>query len=90
LQQSCTVFDTAGEEEIHIQRLNFVNRRLLQMKTSIIIIVLLFSGGVASASLANLLRLSEFMAAIYRQFPRGCIFIIDSEAEQGENEFYIM
>jgi hypothetical protein len=54
------------------------------MQTSIIT-MLLFSSGVASADLENLLRLSEFIADIYQQFPHNCIFIIDSEAEQGEN-----
>jgi hypothetical protein len=54
------------------------------MQTSIII-MLLFLSGVASAGLENLLRISEFITDIYQQFPRGCIFIQDSEAEQGEN-----
>ena len=54
------------------------------MHTSIII-MLLFSSGVTSAGLENLLRQSEFIADIYHQFPHSCIFIIHSEAEQGEN-----
>jgi len=83
-KRSSTEFDTAGGEVIHIQRLNTVNRLSFQMQTSIFTI-LLFSSGVASVGLENLLRLSEFIADIYQQFPHGCIFIIDFEAEQGEN-----
>jgi hypothetical protein len=54
------------------------------MQTSIII-GLLLSSGFASASLGNLLRLAEFIADIYQQFPHSCIFFIDSEAQKGEN-----
>jgi hypothetical protein len=42
------------------------------------------------AGLEEGLRLAEFIADIYRQFPRGCIFILNYEAQQqSENEFYI-
>jgi hypothetical protein len=47
-----------------------------------IIIVLLLSSGAVSVDLENLLRLTEFIADIYQQFPHSCIFIINSEAEQ--------
>jgi len=52
--------------------------------------VLLLSSGVVSAGLESLLRLTEFIVDIYQQFPHSCFFIIDSEAQQGENEFYII
>jgi hypothetical protein len=54
------------------------------MQTSIIFVLLLFSGAV-SGGLENLLRLTEFIVDIYRQFPHSCFFIIDSETQQGEN-----
>jgi hypothetical protein len=50
-----------------------------------IIIGLLLSSGVESVALGNLLRLAEFIADIYQQFPHSCIFIIDSEAHKGKN-----
>jgi hypothetical protein len=83
-KRSSTQVDTAGGEVIHIQRINTVNRLLFQMQTSIIT-MLLFSSCVASVGLENLLRLSNFIADIYQQFPHSCIFIIESEAEKGEN-----
>jgi hypothetical protein len=45
-------------------------------------VVLLLSSGAVSGGLENLLRLAEFKADIYRQFPQGCIFIINPQAEQ--------
>jgi hypothetical protein len=51
------------------------------MQTSVIFI-LIFSSYVVSGVVGNLLVLREFIADIYQQFPHGCIFIIDSEAEQ--------
>jgi hypothetical protein len=54
------------------------------MQTSIFFVLLLPSGAV-SAGLKDLLRITEFIADIYQQFPHSCIFIIDSEAQQGEN-----
>jgi len=84
LQQSTTVFGTAREEVIHMQRLNIFNRLFFQMQTSIIIMLIL-SSFVTSAGLENLLRLSEFIADIYQQFPHSCMFIIGSESQRGEN-----
>ena len=56
-----------------------------------IFVVLLLSSGAVSAGSENLLILTEFIANIYQQFPHGCKFIIDSEAQhEGENEFYII
>ena len=51
-----------------------------------IIVVLLLSSGAVSGGLENLLRLAEFIADIYRQFPHGCIFTINCDAQdQGED-----
>jgi hypothetical protein len=51
-----------------------------------IIVVLLLSSGAVSGGLEKVLRQAEFIADIYRQFPHGCMFIINSEAQQeGEN-----
>jgi hypothetical protein len=47
-----------------------------------IIIVLLLSSGAVSVDLENLLRIAEFIADIYQQFPHSCIFIISCEAQQ--------
>ena len=55
-----------------------------------IILMLLFSSGAVSAGLQKVLRLAEFIADIYQQFPHSCIFIMDSEAQKGKNYFYII
>jgi hypothetical protein len=47
-----------------------------------IIVVLLFSSGAASGGLEKVLRIAEFIADIYRQFPHSCIFITNPEAQQ--------
>ena len=47
-----------------------------------IIVVLLFSIVAVSGGLENVLRLAEFIADIYQQFPHSCIFIINPEAQQ--------
>ena len=47
-----------------------------------IIVVLLLSSGAASGGLEKVLRMAEFIADIYRQFPHICIFIIIPEAQQ--------
>jgi hypothetical protein len=53
-----------------------------------IIVVLLLSSVTVSAGLEKMLKQAEFIADIYQQLPRSCIFIINSEAQQkGENEF---
>jgi hypothetical protein len=50
------------------------------------IFVLLLSSGCVSAGLEKVLKIAEFIADIYQQLPRCCIFIINSEAQQqGEN-----
>ena len=56
-----------------------------------IIVMLFLSSGAVSGGLDNVLRQAEFIADIYHQFPRSCIFLIVSEAQQqGENQFYII
>ena len=55
--------------------------QLLQMQTYIIVVLLLYSVAV-SGGLEKVLRLAEFIADIYQQFPHSCIFIINSEAQQ--------
>jgi hypothetical protein len=58
---------------------------MFQMPIYIIVVLLLCSGPV-SGGLEKVMRLSEFIADIYQQFPHSCIFIINSEAqEQGED-----
>jgi hypothetical protein len=51
------------------------------MRIYTIVVLLLFSGAV-SGGLENLLIQAEFIADIYRQFPHGCIFIINRDAQQ--------
>jgi len=56
-----------------------------------IIVVLLLSSGAVSGGLEKVLRLAQFIADIYRQFPHSCIFIINPEAQlQGEDWFCII
>jgi hypothetical protein len=74
------VVDTEGEEVIGDKK-KIVNRILFQMKSSIFFILIL-SSGVLSEVLENLLRLREFIINIYQQFPHGCIFITDHEAQK--------
>jgi len=58
---------------------------MFQMQINVIVVILL-SNGAVSADLENLLRLAEFIADIYQQFPHSCIFIINSEAQhEGED-----
>jgi hypothetical protein len=58
---------------------------MFQMQIYIIVVLLLYSGTV-SGGLQKVLRLSEFIADIYQQFPHSCIFIMTPEAQQqGEN-----
>jgi len=47
-----------------------------------IILMLLFSSGAVSAGLQKVLRLAEFIADIYQQFPHSCIFIKTTAAQQ--------
>ena len=56
-----------------------------------IIVVLLLYGGAVSGGLEKVLRLAEFIADIYQQFPHSCIFIINSGVQQqGLNCIYMM
>jgi hypothetical protein len=54
---------------------------MFQMQICIVVVLLLYSGAV-SGGLGKVLRLAEFIADIYQQFPRSCIFIINPEAQQ--------
>ena len=55
------------------------------MQISNIVMLLLYSGAV-SGGLQKVLRLSEFIADIYQQFPHSFIFIINPAAhQQGED-----
>jgi len=47
-----------------------------------IIVVLLLSSGAVSGGLEKVLRLAQFIADIYQQFPHSCIFIINPAAQQ--------
>jgi hypothetical protein len=51
------------------------------MQIYIIVALLLYSGAV-SGGLQEVLRIAEFIADIYQQFPHSCIFIINSEVQQ--------
>ena len=63
---------------------------MFQMQVCIIVVLLLYSGAV-SGGLGKVLRLPEFIADIYQQFPHSCIFIINCEAhQQGEDWFNII
>ena len=51
-----------------------------------IIVVLLLSSGALSAGVEKVLRQAEFIADIYKQIPRSCISIINTEEQhQGED-----
>ena len=58
---------------------------MFQMQISIIVMMLLYSGAV-SCGLEKVLRLAEFIADIYQQFPHSCIFIINPEAQQQDKD----
>jgi hypothetical protein len=53
-----------------------------QMQIYIIVVVLLFSRGTVSAGFEKVWRQTELIADIYQQFPHGCVFIINPEAQQ--------
>ena len=64
---------------------------MFQMQIYIIVVLLLLSSGAVNGGLEKVLRLSQFIADIYQQFPHSCIFIINCEAQQqGEDWFYII
>ena len=54
---------------------------MFQMQIYTFVLLLLYSG-VVRGDLGEVLRLAEFIADIYQQFPHSCIFIINSEAQQ--------
>jgi hypothetical protein len=54
---------------------------MFQMQFNIILVLLMYSGAV-SGGLEEVLRLTEYIADIYQQFPHSCIFIITPEAQQ--------
>ena len=54
---------------------------MFQMQIYIFVVLLLYSG-VVRGDLEKVLRLAEFIADIYQQFPHSCIFIINSEVQQ--------
>jgi hypothetical protein len=54
---------------------------MFQMKIYFIFVLLLSSGAV-SDGLEKVLRLAEFIADIYQQFPHSCMFIINPESQQ--------
>jgi hypothetical protein len=54
---------------------------MFQMQIYIFVVLLLYSG-VVRGDLEKVLRLAEFIADIYQQFPHSCIFIINCEAQQ--------
>jgi hypothetical protein len=58
-----------------------LDRLMFQMQIYIIVVLLLYSGAV-SGGLQKVLRLAEFIADIYQQFPYSCIFIINPESQQ--------
>jgi hypothetical protein len=58
-----------------------VHRLMFQMQIYITVVLLLYSGAV-SGGLEKVLKLAQFIADIYQQFPHSCIFIINSEAQQ--------
>ena len=63
---------------------------MIQMQIYVTVLLLLYSGAV-SGGLEKVLRLAEFIADIYQQFPHSCILIINPEAQQqGEDWFYII
>ena len=54
---------------------------MFQMQICIIVVLLLSSGAV-SGGLEKVMRLAEFIADIYQQFPHSCVFIITPETQQ--------
>jgi len=54
---------------------------MFQMQIYIIVVLLLCSDAV-SGGIEKVLRLAEFIADIYQQFPHSCIFIINPAAQQ--------
>jgi len=54
---------------------------MFQMQICIIVVLLLSSGAV-SGGLEKVMRLAEFIADIYQQFPHSCLFIITPETQQ--------
>jgi hypothetical protein len=61
---------------------------MFQMQIYIIVVLLLYSGAV-SGGLEKVLRLAEFISDIYQQFPHSCIFIINPEAQQQDEDYVL-
>jgi hypothetical protein len=56
-----------------------------------ILIVLLLSSGAMSVGLGKVFKMAEFIADIYSQLERGCIFLMSSQSRnEGEIELYII
>jgi hypothetical protein len=52
-----------------------------------IFVALLLSGGAMSAGLEKVFKLAEFIADIYQQLERGCLFLMNCQARnQGETD----
>ena len=82
-------FGFSAKQQIPTDTWNF-DRQLFQMQIYIIVLLLLSSGAV-SGGLEKVLRLSQFIADIYQQFPHSCIFIINCEAQQqGEDRLFFI
>jgi hypothetical protein len=65
-------------------------RQIFKMKM-FIFLVLLLSGGGMGDGLEKVFKLAEFIADIYQQLERGCLYLMNSQARnQGEIEFYII
>ena len=54
---------------------------MFQMQIYIIFVLFLSSGAVSGGS-KKVLKLAEFIADIYQQFPHSCIFVINSEVQE--------
>jgi hypothetical protein len=47
-----------------------------------VVVVFLLSSGAVSGGSKKVLKLSEFIADIYQQFPHSCIFLVNCEAKE--------
>jgi hypothetical protein len=73
-----------NKELVLTDQLKF-DRLMFQMQIYIIFVLLLTIGAV-SGGLEKVVIQAEFIADIYQEFPRSCIFIINPEKQQkGEN-----
>jgi len=81
-------FGISAKEQVSTDTWNF-DRQMSEMQIYIIVVLLLSSGAV-SGGLEKVLRLSEFIADIYQQFPHSCIFIIYCETQQQVRNGFIL